>query len=186
MGVDYISLLLTQSDCWFSYLFVACSEDIEYQFACLHGARNRFCHFVHTLEPVHQSLSVELQHLVAEDLREMQNRATQLFEDAFPRETRMQLTLEFVQGLHRKTLTQQRWIKNTLNTTIKQSVVDIRERYQKNVHELRAERIILIKQKVKMEQESDVKLDSPIDLRGKSFLFAIFAIARVAQFDFYV
>ena len=144
---------------------IVLESDLNFKYTCIKEARINFCQFVYKMEPLFTILNVDLNHLTPEDLHELYERTLKLFEDS-QKMDRFQGMIEFIKALRHKTNTQQKWIKKTMNSIIKDNVANIRERYHTNWHELRAERTVLIRQKIEHDQ-SESKHGSPIDLRGK-------------------
>lgn len=121
---------------------------------------------------VHNILNVQLPHLTTEDLSELNNMIMKFFNQIeLIKGTDKQATevVNFVATMRIKTVTQHKWVKEVVNTTIKTDLLLVRDKCRRKIQELRFERSTLIKQKVNNwpQPQQSTKLDSPFELRGK-------------------
>lgn len=113
--------------------------------------------------------NVKLPHVTIEDLEELESRTNQIFSQP----SSLKQMIEYIEAVRAKTVTQHKWVKEVLNKTIKNDLIEVRDKCRAKSHELRYERSVLIKQKQNQwhQEEDSIKHDSPFDLRGKYSLF---------------
>ena len=144
-------------------------RDYNYKFTCLQEACDSLV-LAHTnLMSLHITLqNVKLPHTKIEDLEALEKRTSQMFNNL----NNMSQLLDFIESLRSKTVTQHKWVKEVLNKTIKNDLVEVRDKCRSKSHELRFERAMLIKQRQELWQQEiePIKEDSPFDLRGKYLL----------------
>lgn len=158
-------------------------------------ARNSLVMAHYNLISLHYNLkNVQLPHCKTEDLEHFERELIKLFNDLTS--DRLESLITSLELLRTKMVTQHKWVKEVLNKTIKNDLLNIRDKCRAKAHELRFERAMLIKQKQEQWNHEDengglivadkmIKNDSPFDLRGKPSIIKICFIHNLTLIVFF-